>query len=148
MPDSYGALAAALIQALTPWLDRPFGFFGHCWSAIAAFEVTVQLEQQGRPPAHLFVSSKRHRTGDRTVGCSSTPTRLDHEIIATVEAMGKTPQELIALYRTVLRHDIELRRRCRRRRSWWTPITYAWSDDTEYDQHHLAAWEGAGRSTW
>lgn len=148
VPDSFGALAETMVEALTPWLDRPFAFFGHCWSAIAAYEVTVQLERSGRPPAHLYVSSEAPpHWGPFGRMLQLSDEALDHEIVATVQGMGKTPHpELVALYRKVLRHDIELRRRYPPTQVVLAaPITaYAWADDTEYDEHHLAAWAACG----
>ena len=148
LPDTYAELAATMARALSPWLDRPFAFFGHCWSAIAAYEVTVYLEQQGRPPVHLYVSSEAPPSwGPYGRMLPLADEELEHEIVATVEAMGKTPHpELVALYRTTLRHDIEMRRRYPPRHvRVAAPITaYAWSDDADYDEHHLAAWADCG----
>src|SRR5215471_12791290 len=59
MPDTFEALARALIDGLRPYLDVPFALFGHCWSALAAFEVAVELDRAGLPaPARLYVSSQ------------------------------------------------------------------------------------------
>ena len=55
---TYEELAAALVDGLLPFLDRPFGFFGHCGSVFVGFEATLLLEPLGLPgPSHLFVSS-------------------------------------------------------------------------------------------
>lgn len=56
---SYEELAAAFIDYLRPYLDKPFGFFGHCGGALPGVEVTYQLDAAGLPPPRrLFVSSQ------------------------------------------------------------------------------------------
>lgn len=53
-------LVQALAQALLPYLDIPFAFFGHSMGALISFELARQLRRQyGLSPAHLFVSSHR-----------------------------------------------------------------------------------------
>ena len=53
-------LTEILAQALRPYLDKPFAFFGHSVGALISFDVTRQLRRQGDPePAYLFVSGRR-----------------------------------------------------------------------------------------
>jgi medium-chain acyl-[acyl-carrier-protein] hydrolase len=53
-------LVAALADALTPALDRPFAIFGHSLGAWVGFELTRYLQATGRPsPVQLFVSGSR-----------------------------------------------------------------------------------------
>lgn len=49
-------LVAALSEALRPYLDKPFTFFGHSLGALIAFELTRKLRDVGFAPVHLFVS--------------------------------------------------------------------------------------------
>lgn len=53
--------AAALAQAITPLLDRPFAFFGHSLGALVAWETVLALGRQrgGPAPAALLVSGHR-----------------------------------------------------------------------------------------
>jgi surfactin synthase thioesterase subunit/3-oxoacyl-(acyl-carrier-protein) synthase/NAD(P)-dependent dehydrogenase (short-subunit alcohol dehydrogenase family) len=52
------ALADRIAAALTPWLDRPFAFFGHDVGALLLLETTHRLLAAGGPlPRHLFVSA-------------------------------------------------------------------------------------------
>jgi surfactin synthase thioesterase subunit len=54
------SLIAALGQALAPYFDMPFAFFGHSMGALIGFELTRRLHRAGTPaPAHLFVSGRR-----------------------------------------------------------------------------------------
>jgi surfactin synthase thioesterase subunit len=56
---SYENLAAALLEYLRPYLDRPFAFFGHCGGALPGVELTRQLRNAGLPvPRRLLVSSQ------------------------------------------------------------------------------------------
>lgn len=53
-------LVQALVQALLPYLDTPFAFFGHSMGALIGFELARQLRRQyGLGPVHLFVSGHR-----------------------------------------------------------------------------------------
>lgn len=52
-------LARLVADALVPYLDRPFAFFGHSMGALLCFETARELRRRRSPmPAHLFVSAK------------------------------------------------------------------------------------------
>lgn len=56
------ALTHALAQALHPYLDMPYAFFGHSMGALLSFELTHYLQNMGggnAGPEHLFVSAFR-----------------------------------------------------------------------------------------
>jgi medium-chain acyl-[acyl-carrier-protein] hydrolase len=54
------SLVQVLAQALFPYLDIPFAFFGHSMGALIGFELARELRRQNRPgPRHLFVSAHR-----------------------------------------------------------------------------------------
>jgi surfactin synthase thioesterase subunit len=56
---TYQELAELAVSGLTDFLDRPFGFFGHCGGALAAFATSARLREVGGPaPTALFVSSE------------------------------------------------------------------------------------------
>ena len=53
-------LIDSLIEALLPYLDLPFAFFGHSLGALICFELARQLRRQKYlTPLHLFVSGRR-----------------------------------------------------------------------------------------
>jgi medium-chain acyl-[acyl-carrier-protein] hydrolase len=53
-------LAAAILEAIKPYLDMPFALFGHSMGAILAFEVAQGLASKGFSlPNHLVVSGRR-----------------------------------------------------------------------------------------
>ncbi|MDO9262680.1 MAG: SDR family NAD(P)-dependent oxidoreductase, partial [Desulfosalsimonadaceae bacterium] len=54
----FDGLMETLSEALLPYLDRPFAFFGHSMGAWIAFELShAVLKKHGRFPEHLFVAA-------------------------------------------------------------------------------------------
>ena len=52
------SLIQVLGEILSPYLDRPFAFFGHSMGALIAFELAYLLEQEyNLKPLHLFLSA-------------------------------------------------------------------------------------------
>jgi surfactin synthase thioesterase subunit len=154
MPETFQHLAAAMIADLGPYLDVPFAFFGHCWSALVAYEATAQLQRAGGPmPTRLFVSSQV-APQDGPVGrmLGMRDAELGEELEATIRAQGNRPHpELVAIYVNVLRTDIEMSRRyvvpdplrlsC--------PITaIGWTDDTEVRPAQMTGWTACGETTF
>lgn len=53
------ALITTLTEAIYPYLNRPFAFFGHSMGALISFELTRQIRRQyGLEPIHLFISGR------------------------------------------------------------------------------------------
>ncbi len=53
-------LVETLTEALSPWLEKPFAFFGHSMGALLAFEVACQARRQfSVQPSQLFVSGRQ-----------------------------------------------------------------------------------------
>ncbi len=52
-------LTARMSEALAPFMDRPFAFFGHSNGGLMAFELTRLLRREGRPGPLLLVASGR-----------------------------------------------------------------------------------------
>ncbi|MBI3243493.1 MAG: thioesterase [Chloroflexi bacterium] len=54
------SLVDVLAEAMLPYLDKPFAFFGHSLGALLSFELArVLRKRRGLNPAHLFVSARR-----------------------------------------------------------------------------------------
>ncbi|MEV4706168.1 thioesterase domain-containing protein [Actinoplanes sp. NPDC049316] len=154
MPESFALLVRDLAFALAPYLDVPYAFFGHCWSAHVAYEATARIEAVGGPPAaRLFVSSQvAPQDGPYGRMLDMTDADLTRELEETVRAQGNTPYpDLVALYLRVLRGDVELARRyvvpepvrvaC--------PITaIGWSGDTEVGPGLMTGWPACGDTTF
>ena len=51
------ALITALADAIEPFLDRPFAFFGHSMGAAIAFELARELRRRGRPMPEALIAS-------------------------------------------------------------------------------------------
>lgn len=52
-------LVEAISEAIAPWLDRPFAFFGHSMGALISFELARRLRaDHGLLPCHLFLSAR------------------------------------------------------------------------------------------
>lgn len=148
--DTYQELAALMVDGLAPHLDVPFGFFGHCGSALAAYEVSAELVRTGgATPAHLFVSSEvAPQDGPAGRFLSMDDAELGAELARLIEELGGTPSaELIDLYLEVLRADVEINKRyvvsdplrlpC--------PITaIGWTDDDEIPFHTMGGWSACG----
>lgn len=88
------ALIQELSNAIMPWLDHPFAFFGHSMGSDVAFELARELRRRSAPlPMHLFVSARRapHLP-------SAAPIHdLPHEaFVAELERLGGTPPEVLA----------------------------------------------------
>jgi surfactin synthase thioesterase subunit len=152
-PPTMVGLAGALIAGIERYLDVPFAFFGHCWSAILAYEVTHQLEHAGRAPTRLYVSSEvPPQVGPFGRMLDMDDTALAAEVETTIRDVGKAPHpELVAIYVRILREDIELRRgyRAGEPLRLACPITaFGWTEDREYRPEQLTGWAECGDTTF
>jgi surfactin synthase thioesterase subunit len=150
---TYQALAKDMAEALEPWLDVPFAFFGHCASALAAYEVSAELVRSGRPvPARLFVSSQvPPQDGPAGLFLTMDDADLGAELGKLITAMGGIPDpELVALHVEVMRADVDANKRyvmpdplrlpC--------PVTaIGWSDDADVPPSVMAGWDACGDTT-
>lgn len=150
MPATFQELARDLIAGLEQYLDVPFAFFGHCWSALIGYEVTAQLERAGGPrAARLFVSSQpapQDGPFGRMLGMDDA--ELADELAVIIRDQGNTPHpELVAVYLKVLRADIEMSRLyvVPEPQRLDCPITaIGWTDDTEVRPGQMAGWPSCG----
>jgi surfactin synthase thioesterase subunit len=150
MPDTFQELAAAMIAGLRPYLDVPYAIFGHCWSALLAYEATAQLERSALPqPARLYVSSQlapQDGPSGRMLGMDDA--QLAEELAVTIREQGNQPHpELVAMYVKVLRGDVEMSRRYvvpdPARLS--TPISaIGWDEDEEVAASVMGGWTACG----
>jgi surfactin synthase thioesterase subunit len=150
--ETYQELAKLMTAGLEPYLDVPFGFFGHCGSALAAYEVSAELVRCGMPaPARLFVSSEvAPQDGPAGRFLSMNDGELGTELEILIRRLGGRPSaELIELYIEVLRADVETNKRyivpdptrlpC--------PITaIGWTDDTEIPHTTMGGWSVCGET--
>lgn len=148
--DSYEELADALAEELSPHLDRPYALFGHCSSALAAYETAVRLtESGGREPAGLVVSSEvAPQDGPYGRFLEMTDDELAGELRELMVGLGGEPHpDLIDLTLKVLRHDVEVNKRYHRADPprLTCPITsVGWSEDTGIEPRMMGGWSACG----
>jgi medium-chain acyl-[acyl-carrier-protein] hydrolase len=106
-------LIQSLAQALLPYLNRPFAFFGHSMGALVCFELARYLRRQhGMSPAQLFVSGYRapHLPPSRAP-ISQLP---DAQFIQELRRYNGTPEqilqnaEMMELVTPILRADFSV----------------------------------------
>ncbi len=154
MPATFEELAGDMITGLERYLDVPFAFFGHCWSALVAYEASAQLQRAGGPTAaRLFVSSQL-APQDGPVGrmLGMDEAELAVELEAVIRDQGNQPHpELVAIYLKVLRADVEASR-CYlvpRPVRLSCPITaIGWTRDSEVRPDQMAGWPTCGDTTF
>jgi surfactin synthase thioesterase subunit len=154
MPGTFQELADCMIASLRPYLDVPFAFFGHCWSAAVAYEVSGQLHRVGAPrPARLFVSSSvPPQDGPAGRMLLMNEAELATELEAMIRDQGNRPHpELVSIYVKVLQADIETYRRylvARPVRLACPILAIGWRDDTEVRPEQMAGWTACGDTTF
>jgi medium-chain acyl-[acyl-carrier-protein] hydrolase len=87
-------MIAAVADALTPWLDLPFVFFGHSMGGMIGFELTRVLRRLGKTlPLHLFVSGRRApQLPARDEPIHDLP---EPEFIERLRELNGTPEEVL-----------------------------------------------------
>jgi medium-chain acyl-[acyl-carrier-protein] hydrolase len=105
-------LVEATAQALTPYFDRPFAFFGHSLGALVGFELARHLRRQGAArPVQLFASGRRApQLPSLTPPRYNLPAPVLMDLLRSFE--GTPPEilaqpEIMALLLPVFRADFE-----------------------------------------
>ncbi|WP_055701163.1 MULTISPECIES: thioesterase II family protein [Streptomyces] len=143
---TYEQLAADVVEALLPYLDRPFAFFGHCAGSLPAFETARRLADLGLPtPRRLVVSAQvapHHCPNDRFLDMDDAA--LGAELAEITVARGGEPHPLlIELTLQVLHQDLAANRVYTRQEPVRlpSPVTVLqWSDDREITPEQMEGW--------
>jgi surfactin synthase thioesterase subunit len=150
---TYTELAEELSRDLAPYLDRPYALFGHCGSALAAYEAAVVFQMRGLPPpARVYVSSQvAPQDGPKGRFLGMSDAELITELDMLIRDIGGVPLPgMLELYLEVLRADIEANKRYVRpepaRLS--CPITaIGWSGDDGVPPATMNGWPRCGDTT-
>ena len=149
---TYETLADSLVTALTPVLDRPYAFFGHCAGALPAYETVVRLAARGLPtPRCLVVSGQpapHDAARDRMLTMSEPELRA--EVEAFLRGRGIEPRpDMIDMGLSVLLDDHAAAAAYRRAQPAVIPcpiVVVHWRDDPEVSLDELAGWRHYGDS--
>lgn len=88
------ALIPAVADALEPYMDMPFVFFGHSMGGMISFELSRELRRRDRtPPLHIFVSGRRApQVPAREEPIHDLP---EPEFIVKLRELNGTPEEVL-----------------------------------------------------
>jgi surfactin synthase thioesterase subunit len=87
-------LSDRIFEALNPWTERPFAFFGHSMGAVLAFEVARRCEAaMDATPMRLFASGRRAPSCQRI---ENVHLRDDRGVADEMRRLGATDERLLA----------------------------------------------------
>jgi medium-chain acyl-[acyl-carrier-protein] hydrolase len=93
-PDNMADLVSLLSDAMQPYLDEPFAFFGHSMGAIVAFELARLLRRRNQPAPRMLVASGARAPQFRR-GHVPQPDPPEAEFVATLRRLEGTPREVL-----------------------------------------------------
>lgn len=92
--DRSEPMVNAITDALQPYMDLPFVFFGHSMGAAVEFELARELRRRGQTlPLHIFVSGRRApQTPAREEPIHALP---EPEFLIKLRELNGTPEEVL-----------------------------------------------------
>jgi medium-chain acyl-[acyl-carrier-protein] hydrolase len=88
------SLVKELAAAISPYLDKPFAFFGHSMGAIIGFELARELRRAASlKPEHLFISARQ--APQLPVDEPITYDLPETEFLQEVHRLNGTPKEVL-----------------------------------------------------
>jgi len=143
-------LVAALGEAIRPYLDRPFAFYGHSMGAAVAFELTRLLRREGRAlPSALFVAGAR--APRFRLGHTPPPEPSEDEFLHDLDRLEGIPPEVrqdknfLRVVLPALQADTALYRGYvySEEPPLGSPIhAYGGAEDPNVRREHLETWRG------
>lgn len=151
---TYEEMADGLVEGLLPYLDRPFGFFGHCGAALAAVETTIRLAERGYPvPSRLFLSSQvapHDPPFGRLLGMNEQ--QLRDELHHLMVSLGAEPRpDFVELALEILVTDMEATRKYRLDEPVALPTAITaigWTKDIDVPADLIKGWAEYGPTTF
>ncbi|MNW36257.1 Linear gramicidin dehydrogenase LgrE [compost metagenome] len=148
--ESYEDLVKDMLEELSPYFDKDFAFFGHCGSALIAYEATLQLQTKGICiPKRLFISSQvapHEGPFGRFLHLTDEELRIELEIIT--KKMGGVPiQDLLDFQVSILCKDIGMNKRYSDKEivQLVSPlVTFGWTNDSEINPNQMTGWSQYG----
>lgn len=153
--ETYQELAADVIHAIEPYLDRPFGFFGHCGSALSSYEIAVQLAARGGPvPTCVFVSSQvAPQDGPYGSYLTMDDAELAGEVRQLIRQMGgiEPRDDLVRLCLRVMRADVNANAKYQMGAPVRLPCRVSaigWRQDTNVRATLMTGWRDCGQTVF
>lgn len=87
-------MVEALAEAISPYLDKPFAFFGHSMGGMISFELARAIRKERQlEPVHLFISGLR---APQDMDASRATYNLpEQEFIEELRRLNGTPREIL-----------------------------------------------------
>ena len=134
--DRAEPMVSAIADALKPYMDMPFVFFGHSMGGLLSFELSRELRRRGQAlPLHVFVSGRRApQLPAREEPIHALP---EPEFLLKLRELNGTPEEvlqheeLMHLLIPILRADFAVNE------------TYAYTQEEPFD-FGISAFGGLG----
>lgn len=151
---TYPELATDLVDGLAAYLDRPFAFFGHCGSALAAYETANQLTALGGPvPDIVFLSSQvAPQDGPFGTFFGMSDEQLADELRALSRSMGSEPlPDMIEMTLEIMRADMAANAVYHVADPEPLPCRIAaigWAEDPSITPAMMAGWDRCGETTF
>lgn len=152
--ETYQELAKLMTAGLEPYFDLPYAFFGHCGSALAAYEVSSEITRAGLPqPATVYISSQvAPQDGPFGRFLEMDDDELAEELNKLSRELGSEPNpDLISFYVEVLREDVETNKRYVMPdpfRLECPVTTIGWTEDVEIRHDTMGGWTACGETTF
>jgi surfactin synthase thioesterase subunit len=153
--ETYEAMAHDVISAIEAYLDRPFGLFGHCGSALSSYEIAVQLARRGGPlPTCVFVSSQvAPQDGPFGSYLTMDDRALADEVRRLFLELGGAPprDDLVELSVGVMRADVNANARYRKAQPTSLPCRISaigWNADRNVPADLMTGWSHCGQTSF
>jgi surfactin synthase thioesterase subunit len=149
----FNTFAEDAVEALGPYLDRPYAVIGHCMGALLAHSFVARAQDVGAPmPRRLFASASL--APDRGFFGFYRPSMSDRRIARELRRVsrnlgdGDLPSELVSLSIRVLRADVQM---CLGYLPPVRPVdvpisVIGWDEDVDVHKGDLTEWEPYGET--